>query len=337
MASGPYAITQGTLTADSDYTISFTASTLTITPATLDIAAKPETKVFGSADPALAYTVSGLAFAETPAEVLSGSLSRARGRNGLGRSLCDQPGEPDGQQQLHHQLHRQFPEHHSGGSHDPGRGERSLHRPPFAASARFGYGTPASSLEGVPLSLAYYVGSGTSGTNLGSSPPTAAGNYTVVASFAGTADYSAVQSTPVTVHDRAAGDGRRSALTASVSSAVYGQSVTFVATVAAGTTPAGTVTFLDGGNPLATVALNGSGQATLAATTLSVGTHSITASYSGAQSRWRPPDRLRRPGRHTDRAGRRAGLQQEEASDIGQAWRPRSNRSPPAAVYRPAR
>ena len=66
-----------------------------------------------------------------------------------------------------------------------------------------------------------------------------------------------------------------------MSSAVYGQSVTFVATVAAGAPPAGTVTFLDSGTPLGTAALNGSGQATLVVTTLSVGAHSITASFGG--------------------------------------------------------
>ena len=41
------------------------------------------------------------------------------------------------------------------------------------------------------------------------------------------------------------------------------------------------VTFLDGGTPLGTVALNGSGQATLVVTALSVGAHSITASFVG--------------------------------------------------------
>ena len=35
VAGGPYAISQGTLAANSDYTISFTGNSLTITPATL--------------------------------------------------------------------------------------------------------------------------------------------------------------------------------------------------------------------------------------------------------------------------------------------------------------
>ena len=44
---GPFAITQGTLAANSNYTITFTASPPTITPATLTITAEPETKGFG--------------------------------------------------------------------------------------------------------------------------------------------------------------------------------------------------------------------------------------------------------------------------------------------------
>ena len=66
VSGGPYAITQGTLAADSNYTIAFTGSTLTITPATLTVTAEPETKVFGSADPTLAYTVERLPIRPIP-------------------------------------------------------------------------------------------------------------------------------------------------------------------------------------------------------------------------------------------------------------------------------
>ena len=57
---GDYAITQGTLAANSDYAIPFTGSTLTITPATLTVTANPQTKVYGTADPALTDTAPGL-------------------------------------------------------------------------------------------------------------------------------------------------------------------------------------------------------------------------------------------------------------------------------------
>jgi hypothetical protein len=74
-------------------------------------------------------------------------------------------------------------------------------------------------------------------------------------------------------------------LTSSLNPSIFGQAVTFTATVTSGSgTPGGTVTFTDGANPIATVALNGSGVATLTTTALSVGSHSITATYSGNAS-----------------------------------------------------
>ena len=91
-------------------------------------------------------------------------------------------------------------------------------------------GTAASSLEGVTPTLTYYAGSGTSGTDLGSTAPSAAGTYTVVASFPGSADYAAIQSAPTTF--AITPSTATIALTSSPSTAVYGQPITFVATVA---------------------------------------------------------------------------------------------------------
>ena len=59
-------------------------------------------------------------------------------------------------------------------------------------------GTLGPSLEGVTPTPDYYAGTGTSGTNLGAAAPSAAGTYTVVASFPGSADYAAAQSQPAT-------------------------------------------------------------------------------------------------------------------------------------------
>src|SRR5262249_7949881 len=55
------------------------SSTLTVTPATLTVTAKPQTKVSGSADPALTYAASGLQLTDTAATVLSGFLTRDAG------------------------------------------------------------------------------------------------------------------------------------------------------------------------------------------------------------------------------------------------------------------
>lgn len=71
----------------------------------------------------------------------------------------------------------------------------------------------------------------------------------------------------------------------SMNPSVYGQPVTFIANVSTtgSSTPTGTVTFLDGTTTLGTGNLSG-GVATFPTTLLSVGSHSITASYGGSSS-----------------------------------------------------
>ena len=76
------------------------------------------------------------------------------------------------------------------------------------------------------------------------------------------------------------------AVTSSVGyTSVYGDTVTFTATVSVPTgTAAGTLTFKDGTTVLSTSALDGSGLATHTLTTLAVGGHAITATYGGSGS-----------------------------------------------------
>jgi fibronectin-binding autotransporter adhesin len=71
---------------------------------------------------------------------------------------------------------------------------------PFPATATFtgpGITTPVSTLEGVAPTFTYYTGTSATGTG-SSAAPSAVGTYTVVGSFAGSTDYAAVQSAPVT-------------------------------------------------------------------------------------------------------------------------------------------
>ena len=70
---------------------------------------------------------------------------------------------------------------------------------PFAATATMTgvSGVPAASLEGVTPTLTYYAGSTATGTPL-TGAPGAIGTYTVVASFAGSTDYTSATSAPVT-------------------------------------------------------------------------------------------------------------------------------------------
>ena len=72
-------------------------------------------------------------------------------------------------------------------------------------------------------------------------------------------------------------------LISSLNPSQSGQAVTFTATVGNGgvSTPTGNVTFLDGATQLATIGLDGTGHASVTTSSLSIGQHSITASYEG--------------------------------------------------------
>ncbi|MGU3643928.1 Ig-like domain repeat protein [Microbacterium sp. C23T] len=73
-------------------------------------------------------------------------------------------------------------------------------------------------------------------------------------------------------------------LTSSVNPSVFGDSVTFTATVTSGGSPVtgGTVSFTDGATPLASnVPVDPNGMATFTTSALGVGTHPLTATYSG--------------------------------------------------------
>jgi hypothetical protein len=72
-------------------------------------------------------------------------------------------------------------------------------------------------------------------------------------------------------------------LMSSANPSMYGQSITFTATVIGndGGIPAGTVTFYNGSTPLGTSTLNASGIATLTISSLSAGTNQITATDLG--------------------------------------------------------
>src|SRR5260370_15975856 len=71
------------------------------------------------------------------------------------------------------------------------------------------------------------------------------------------------------------------AVKSSLNPSLLGQSVTFTATVTSPTaTAAGSLTFMDGTNALGTVTLSGN-KASYNTSTLSTGSHSITAVYNG--------------------------------------------------------
>src|SRR4029077_501057 len=87
--AGPHSIT-AVYSGDSDFNATGTGASTdtplnqTVNPAMLTVAANPQTKVYGQADPTLTYTVTGFQLGDTSATVLTGALTRAPGETVAG-------------------------------------------------------------------------------------------------------------------------------------------------------------------------------------------------------------------------------------------------------------
>jgi uncharacterized repeat protein (TIGR01451 family) len=143
-------------------------------------------------------------------------------------------------------------------------------------------GTPTGSVtffdSGVPMGPAVpLIGNqATLTTNLLSVAP-----HPITATYGGDATFDPSTSTPALA--QVVNKASTTTTLAPLSQSIFGQSVTFSATVGAvapgSGTPTGTVSFLDGATVIGSGTLNGSGVATFTTSTLTVGTHSISASY----------------------------------------------------------
>jgi len=110
----------------------------------------------------------------------------------------------------------------------------------------------------------------------------AAGTHSITAAYGGDSNYAGSTSSALTQTVLEGTIDTATALTSSLNPSAYGDQVTFTATVSPSSGATGTVTFMDGGSTvLGSSTLNASGVATLSTSSLGVGTHSITAQYSG--------------------------------------------------------
>jgi len=109
----------------------------------------------------------------------------------------------------------------------------------------------------------------------------AVGSHFITATYNGDTNFTGSTSAALTQIVSATAVGTTTALTSSLNPSAFGQQITFSATVSPSSGATGSVTFMDGAVPLDTAALNTSGVATFSISTLAVGTHSITAQYSG--------------------------------------------------------
>jgi hypothetical protein len=108
------------------------------------------------------------------------------------------------------------------------------------------------------------------------------GSHNITAAYGGDSTYAASTSSVLTQTVNGVLIGTTTALTSSPNPSTYGQTVVFTALVSSSSgTPTGTVTFLDGATSLGSSAVDGSGFATLSISSLSAGTHSVTAQYNG--------------------------------------------------------
>jgi hypothetical protein len=108
------------------------------------------------------------------------------------------------------------------------------------------------------------------------------GNHTITATYLGDTNFNG--SGPVSLTQNVKQGSTGTTLAASPNPSTPGQAVTFTATVTvvSGTgTPPGVVTFKDGGTTLGTGTLTPGGIATFTTSTLSPGSHNITAVYGG--------------------------------------------------------
>jgi len=108
------------------------------------------------------------------------------------------------------------------------------------------------------------------------------GSYAITADYSGDTDF--MTSTSTTLLQFVVQDRTITLLASSPDPSVFGQAVTFTATVSAAApgsgTPTGTVTFMDGLTPIGRATLN-NGRATLKTSALGAGTQFIIALYSG--------------------------------------------------------
>ena len=77
--TGSYAITQNSLTAGTNYNLTFVGASLTISARAITVTADPQSKVYGAADPALTWQLTGGSL--VPGDSLAGDLARTAGEN----------------------------------------------------------------------------------------------------------------------------------------------------------------------------------------------------------------------------------------------------------------
>jgi uncharacterized repeat protein (TIGR01451 family) len=152
----------------------------------------------------------------------------------------------------------------------------------FTATVTSGVGTPTGVVTFTEGATTLGTGNlNASGIAMFSTTGLSVGVHNVTANYGGDANFNASSGAATQTVNQASST---TTLTSAPNPSTFGQSVTFTATVTAsapGTgTPTGIITFTEGAAVLGTGALSG-GVAAFSTSSLAVGTHNITATYSG--------------------------------------------------------
>jgi hypothetical protein len=148
----------------------------------------------------------------------------------------------------------------------------------FTATVSSGLGTPTGTVTFTDGSNPLGTSTLINGQASFSTAALTLGSHSILAAYAGDANFQSSSSTTLNQVVLAA---TTTTLISSVNPSLPGQPVTFTAgVVGSGGTPTGTVTFKDGSNTLGTATLS-SGQAIFVISSLAQGAHSITAVYGG--------------------------------------------------------
>ncbi len=248
-----------------NYTITTTNGTLTVTPAVLTVTANNASRVYGAANPVFTGTTSGLVNGDTVTTTFSTTAV-------TNSPVGTYPIVPS----VSGAALSNYTVNAVNGTLTISQNQSSLVVNVNSASRSYGAPNPAFSgtvigvLPGDDVVVTYVT------TATATSP---AGNYAIGANISGTSAGNYI----ATIHPGTLAVTPAATTTAVITSgspATFGSNVTFTATVTtASGVVSGTVNFLDGTTVLGTGTLNSAGVATYSTSTLTAGSHSITAAF----------------------------------------------------------